>query len=191
MTTTLANLELGQLLPPSIRDDPTMSALGQAADPQLQAVAGFIALCLLLPRLDSLPDSILDQLAWQYHIEGYDKADTTARKREMVGQAIELHRYKGTPWAVETALSALGWPATVTEWFDYSGDAYKFKVSAEGNDRALTAETWAEIEAVINEWKNARSHLDAISITLSQVADGPVIGAACLAHEYVIIEPGD
>lgn len=49
----------------------------------------------------------------------------------MVKTSIAVHRKKGTPWAVETAVTAaLGnVETTVTEWYDYEGgQPYHFKV---------------------------------------------------------------
>ncbi|MDI5829798.1 phage tail protein, partial [Salmonella enterica subsp. enterica serovar Kentucky] len=45
----------------------------------------------------------------------------------VVLQAIELHKYKGTPWAVRRVLEILSLPGTISEWFEYGGKAYFFK----------------------------------------------------------------
>jgi hypothetical protein len=74
---------------------------------------------LLVYRIDSTPASALGFLGWQFDIlsplwqllvpRGSPSASATAANRVLVKQAIALHRVRGTPYALKTALSALGW----------------------------------------------------------------------------------
>lgn len=190
MAKAYQDIAFGDLLTPSIADDANVSAGAQSVDGPFKSVQADIGQVLILSRIDSLSEPILDRLAYRFHVEGWDKADSVERKRELIRSAVELHRYKGTPWAVKTALEALGWPAELAEWFEYSGDPYRFKVAIDASAKPPTATTWDDIESVINDWKNERSHLDEIAITVSRTSEVPVIASACVGHEHVIIEPG-
>jgi Phage tail protein (Tail_P2_I) len=76
---------------------------------------------LLVYRIDSVPAGALPFLAWQFDIlsplwqliaptSPSVEASATEAARDLVKLAIALHRVRGTPYAVKTALAALGWP---------------------------------------------------------------------------------
>ena len=109
-----------ELLPPSLKEDENLKALTEALDKQLQKIEEQIINVLIFPRIDEITDpEVLDLLAWQRHIEGYELAQSMEEKRSLIKRAIELHRYKGTPYAIKEVLRALGLEGEVKEWFEY------------------------------------------------------------------------
>ncbi len=56
------------------------------------------------------PVALLPWLAWALSVDEWDDAWTEGRKRAAVLQAVQLHRKKGTPWAVLRALEVHGYP---------------------------------------------------------------------------------
>lgn len=56
------------------------------------------------------PVQLLPWLAWALSVDEWSEAWTEAQKRAQVLESIALHRKKGTPWAVKTALAAIGYP---------------------------------------------------------------------------------
>ena len=119
---------------------------------------------------DTCPADLLPWLAWALSVDVWDAAWPEAKKRNVIKAAIEVHRYKGTPYAVETALEAMDLLAKVKEWPQYGGDPYKFKVEVDVIDAGLTEESVALIRTAVDKTKNARSHLDSIDIYLSVTA---------------------
>lgn len=118
----------------------------------------------------ALEEPLLDLLAWQLHVDNYDIARTYAERLEMVKTAIAVHRKKGTPWAVETAVTAaLGnVETTVTEWYDYEGgQPYHFKVLVTLFEQGIVADDINRARQIILETKNTRSHLDHLGITVA------------------------
>jgi len=103
----------------------------------------------------------LGSLGWQFHIEGWELARTIEDKRRLIKSAIELHKYKGTKYALLKVLEALDLEAQVKEWFEYGGEPYKFKVYVSS---IPSEELWEKLIHLINEYKNERSWLDAIGI---------------------------
>lgn len=97
------------------------SALLQAgiADDRSRALVRLIARLdeidlspLLVYRIDEFPADDLYLLAWQFHVlgdEGWNLAVTEADKRDLIRRAIEIHRYRGTPWSIRQALAAVGY----------------------------------------------------------------------------------
>ncbi|MDO5650563.1 MAG: phage tail protein [Moraxella sp.] len=83
----------------------------------------FLVLESLLKRLDNLPSYVLimliditpstalTALAEQFSLfgDGWEFAHTDDEKRELIKGAIEIHRHKGTPWAIKRTLSLLGY----------------------------------------------------------------------------------
>ena len=60
------------------------------------------------------PPHILPWLAWERHVDGWEYALNEDDQRALIKDSFELHRYKGTPWAVETALAKIGYPGSET-----------------------------------------------------------------------------
>ncbi|WP_041639434.1 phage tail protein [[Mannheimia] succiniciproducens] len=84
----------------------------------------FTALADLGKRLNSLdksqimtsftylvPTAFLELLAEKWSVTGYDGwllAESEDAKRKLIKRAVELHRYKGTPWAIREIIRQLG-----------------------------------------------------------------------------------
>lgn len=153
---------LQQILPSSIASDKTVQDIAKAISAKLQLINRQTELILLLPRLDELSEALIDELAWQYHVDFYDYQADIAKKRELVRSAIAWHRYKGTPAAVEEVCTAVFQSARVFEWWQYGGEPYHFQVRLieEGipDNRVID-----NLERAIQVIKNTRSWLDGLS----------------------------
>lgn len=67
---------------------------------------------------DTCPASLLPWLAWTLSVDEWEPTWTDAQKREVVKSSIEVHRRKGTVWAIRRALVAVGFgDATLIERF--------------------------------------------------------------------------
>ncbi|WP_051754565.1 phage tail protein I [Thermodesulfobacterium commune] len=146
-----------ELIQPSIK---LLAHLVESADPYFAKLLEETIKVLIYSRIDELPEEVLDTLGWQFHIEGFDQAQTVQEKRNLIKHAIELHRYKGTPYAVKKVFQALNLEAELSEWFDYNGDPYKFKVLVK--NIIQDEDTYLRLIELINEYKNVRSWLDVI-----------------------------
>ncbi len=110
---------------------------------------------------------------------------TEAAQRELLKNAIALHRFRGTPWSVKQALASLGWPTVSllegqTSW---GGVAYPsnqgwavFRVMidlAAGQGVSIGAASTAV--AAVNFFKPARAWLDSVWFAVPAITDaGPV-----------------
>jgi len=161
-----------EIAPPNLLNDPVIKAILSATDPELQKVKEQIINVIIYPRIDEIEDeSLLDLLAWQFHVEGYDLAKTVEEKRNLVKNAIELHRYKGTPYAVKKVLSTLNLGGVVREWFEYGGEPYRFKLDLFFEELVkhgitLTPEVQEKLLDLINSYKNERSHLEELKFNV-------------------------
>lgn len=90
-----------------IQTDKTYTAL---ADLGLRV--GQIDLSLMMTNfIDLVPNEFLQLLAEKWSVTGYDGwllAESDSAKRKLIKTAVELHRYKGTPWAIREIIRQLG-----------------------------------------------------------------------------------
>lgn len=167
-----------RILPSSISGDATVKEIVQAISGRLAQLGEQAELVLILPRLKKLPEEIVDELAWQYHVDFYDVAANITKKRELVRKAIARHRYKGTPAAVEEVCSAAFDTAEVVEWYEYGGEPYHFRVRMV--QESIPDETaMAEMVKAVNSAKNTRSWLDSLVFCYRPKGTVCVAGAVC------------
>lgn len=146
-------------LPSSIANDPNYQALNRLLD-QWQDLD---LTKLLIYWLDDVDASALPHLAKQFHVlglEGWDFATTEAEKRALLKQAVELHRYKGTPWAVRQGIKRIHPDLDIEEWFDYGGNPYRFRIRYNGQNVTLTIAQALKLYYTIESLKNLRSKLE-------------------------------
>ncbi|WES91238.1 phage tail protein [Dickeya fangzhongdai] len=93
-------------LPPVIASDVSLSALANLAGrfDELNLDA------LIVYLVDIVNESALDALAEQFSLkgDGWELAESDDARRAMIKAAIELHRFKGTPWAIRQVFRGLG-----------------------------------------------------------------------------------
>jgi P2-related tail formation protein len=169
---------------------------------------------ILVYRLDSVPDSALLFLAWQFDlvapqwqlgaqlsesidairtIDGLTVIDTLSSAggaagpsdfdslRELLKVAIPLHRTRGTPYAIKTALKPLGWPiVTLIEGQDaWGGTSYpanegwavfRAQLNLSPGQSVETIDMTRAI-AAINFFKPVRAWLDSLWFIGVPIAD--------------------
>lgn len=152
-------MDRDELLQPSLQGDSRMENLARL-------IAGLSALPVSVPIVnlfDLVDASALASLAEQFHVmgdEGWNLAGTEAARRALLREAIELHRHKGTRWAVRRALEVvLAHSVTVREWFEYEGKPFFFRVRFDVGG-GLDENALGEVFRLIHENKNVRSWLE-------------------------------
>lgn len=123
---------------------------------------------LLVYSIDNVDADALPALAKQFDVLGYKGmrlAQTEQDQRNLIKRAIELHRYKGTIWAVKEAMKAVGFKdLTLIEHVD--GHWAKFRVVLLNENVGITASSITDLIAMINEYKNTRSLLVDVRIDI-------------------------
>ena len=168
---------LKKLLPISIAGDEKFQAIADACDAELEKVYENAEIPAILSRIDQLPEPVLDLLAWQFHIEGWELASSIDEKRALIKSAIELHRYKGTKWAIKKVLEVLNLSGDIKEWFEYGGEPYCFRITTDISERKYV--DTPKLLELINSYKNVRSWVEALIVTLA--AAGKVDAAVASA----------
>lgn len=177
-----------RLLPSSIRDAST-DAMAVLIDR-----TGTVDITpLLVYLIDNVAASALPHLAEQFSVTGYDGwalANGETDRRELIKQAIELHRHKGTGWAVKQAIAALGFAGEISEWFEYGGDPYRFRVSVIIPDGLPAPDNYLNsLPGIVDEYKSVRSHCDKITVSFAQPAGGVYIASASVVGMIITTQP--
>lgn len=159
----LKDISMLDILPPNLLTDKKIRVITEALDAELHEITKCIKHCQLYSRIDELPEDVIDLLAWQFHVDFYEPIGMNIKtKRKLVKESIAWHRIKGTPAAVEMMLSStFGRSAKVSEWYEYGGEPYHFKVSVK-TKKFPTMESLGLAKQGVLAAKNTRSVLDSI-----------------------------
>ncbi|HBI7614752.1 TPA: phage tail protein I [Escherichia coli] len=177
------------LPPPPLASDERFLILANIA---AERFAQLDLTALMVYLVDLVDASALPALAEQFHVQGLEGWLFTTderEKRELIKQAIELHKYKGTIWAVRRVLEILSLPGTISEWFEYGGKAYFFKVDIELVDKGMDENLFNNLVELIHEYKNTRSKLEALIVWIINQSAIPVIGCALYGGELTSVLP--
>lgn len=111
--------------------------------------------------IDKLSETEIDYLLWEYHVDYVGEDTTIENKRELVKIAVVAHFNKGTLGSVKAICKILFGNAEIKEWFEYGGRPGYFKISTLGELKSQI--DFSKVLDVVNEYKNERSWLDAIT----------------------------
>ena len=147
---------------------------------------------------DSCPLSLLPWLAWAFSVDEWDDRWPEHIKRQVVRNSFAVHRYKGTPYAVQEALDSLNIKTHLREWWAPDGDQTPGTMTVvalinenltDNDDGLITREMLDQVIRVIKSARRGVIHFDvelglslAESLALS-AATGPAIGVS--EHDFV------
>lgn len=172
------------LLPSSISYDQNIMSLARAVNEEIEQFITKIPTVLLWPAISVLEEPLLTHLGFMLHVDWWDEAWTLEAKRLFLFRQILLHRRKGTPWAVEEAVSLVYGPARLREWFQYGGPPGCFLVDLEILETGLSQDDVNKIVWMIGKYKRKSQHI--CGLTFSAVTSGPVFLGAALETETMI-----
>lgn len=152
---------LKDIMPQNLLADDGVRNAAEAIDTELKKVSELYKECLLISRIDELPSDVINSLARQWHVDFYDDTLPIETRRKLVKQSIAWHKIKGTKAAVEEVVQAAFNSGRVSEWFDYGGSAYHFRVDIIASED-IDTEAIAQVTKAINSTKNTRSWLDSM-----------------------------
>ena len=165
-------VKLEDIMPSSLTGDQNVLDTARSLDEEMRLVTGATREALILPRLDELDERIIDMLAWEYHVDFYELADTPEKKRNLVRDTIMWHMKKGTKYAIVKSLENLGIDAEYSNWYEYGGQPYCFRVKAhvkaEYYERTSDYEALvANIRRAVEDSKAARSWLESLYVDMN------------------------
>lgn len=173
-------------LPESLNRD-NLREVAQVIDEKLHELDALNELICLYPRVDELSSELVDALAIHFHVDFYDQNLSLDKRRALVKNSIRWHMKKGTKAAVEEMVQTVFEGGRVTEWFEYNGEPYHFKIDlleAPG----ISQENIDTVVRLVKAVKNTRSWLD--SVGFFRKITGPVyMGGAPMIHKSYSVGP--
>ncbi len=136
------------------------------------------------------PVALLPWLAWALSVDEWESDWPEAIKRSVIAGSMEIHRHKGTPWAVEQALILAGMPfARVQEWFEYAGTPGHFKVVVDIEGEVVSGAEEAKLLRYINSAKRKSAWLDVLEYNFSVASAVPVYAIGLQSSEVITVNP--
>lgn len=153
-------LDIYRLYPPVLKKDKTFAALGDTISEELVKNRALADKATIYAAVDSLPEEVLDMLAYDLKVEWYEYNAPVKNKRTAIKECILVHKFKGTKYAVETAMRSMYDKVAVSEWFEYGGEPYHFRIAiyASTNDAGKRSRIIGKLQYA----KNLRSVLDEV-----------------------------
>ena len=153
------------LLPPALQSDKDIQVAAQVLDKRYNALPNTIDKLSFMaqPTTDS---NLLDVIAYDLHVDFFDKTFPIEMKQELIDESEELHRIKGTGLAVEKLITIVFGEGFVEEWFEYGGKPFHFRVLT-NNDEVTTVRAQEFIQA-LNSVKRKTAILDSVTIIQSE-----------------------
>lgn len=167
-------------LPQVLQDDESMAALAKSVASVLEKRKGEIRTIAIYPRIEELPEDLLDILAKDFKVDWWDKGYSLETKREILKTSWHTHRILGTKEAVTTALRALYDQFEVKEWWEYGGEPGYFKVETHSFQLICELDKFiARLSAV----KRLSAHLEKVNV----IADVSQVVGVGIAEKFTIV----
>jgi P2-related tail formation protein len=151
--------------------------------PLWQTVAPVISSVDTITNVDALID--IDTLTEAPSVAGIQQSVAIAAERALIKMAIQLHRFRGTPWSIKSALTTLGWVSVSilegqNSWGGIQYPANEgwavFRVMIQLQPGQTIDPSAPDIAtAAINFFKPARSLLDSLFFVLPPALDAAPI----------------
>lgn len=159
----LGSVDLLALQTAAMKQDPTTKAMSAAVTPELNKVSGQINKCLITSRINELSEDVLDELAFEYHVDWYDYTASIEVKRALIKNSDKVHMYLGTDWAVEQVVQDYFGDGKVENWYEYDGgEPGHFRIVT--NNAAVTGDAVQKLITVLRKVKRKSAWLDEIIV---------------------------
>ena len=161
---TVQDLKLTDIAAKSTLTDETTKWIYESIDYAIKQQKNRIISKFFLD-IDKLSETEIDYLLWEYHVDYVGENASLESKRELVKIAVIAHFNKGTLGSVKAICKILFGNAEIKEWFEYGGRPGYFKISTLGELK--DEKDYLKVLDVVNEYKNERSWLEALTFERS------------------------
>jgi len=144
-------------LPTFLQTDPTIMAIAESIAETLSEMPETVDNARIYPKIDELPEDLIDLLAYDFKIDWWDLDYSIEQKRQILKESWHVHRTLGTKHAVETAISAIYSNTYVSEWFQYGGPVFEFTLHIDATYELVDPEKHQRVLDRLEFYKNLRS----------------------------------
>ena len=171
--------EIKDILPGNLMKDPAAQAFSFALREGTRLLNRYTQLCYVYCSIDTAPNDVLDLLAKELRTQYYSDDLELDVKRGLVRNTLIWYMTAGTPAAVEELVSIVFGEGEVSEWFEYGGKPYWFKIKT---NAILTEDINTFFSNMIRKVKNTRSHIEAIEI--HRIIEQTIYAGVCCVPRY-------
>lgn len=171
--------EIKDILPANLMEDLAAQAFSYALREGTRLLNRYTQLCYVYCSIDTAPNDVVDLLAKELRTQYYSDALELDVKRGLVRNTLIWYMTAGTPAAVEELVGIVFGEGEVSEWFEYGGKPYWFKIKT---NAILTEDMNTFFSDMIRRVKNTRSHIEAIEI--HRTIEQTIYAGACCAPQY-------
>lgn len=162
----LRSASIIDFLPPSLRTDPEVLALALALDPELQEVSEAIVNAIILPRIDNLDETILDELAWAFRFDRLQIWDvaTIEGKRALLKNVFAIRKKSGTRFAVRRVFDLMELVGQVVEWFEEDAAPGTYRLRLFVDEVGITLLQLIQISELTHRFARASAQLSEFAV---------------------------
>lgn len=176
-------------LPAVLQQDRSVHALAEGAAEELSKLPSEVDQLTIYPRIDTLPEDLLDILAQDFKVDWWDYNYTLAEKRQTLKDSFLVHRRLGTKWAIQTALSAIYPDSTVEPWFTYGGDPYYFRLCINTGNKPTDFEQQNRVLELAKCYQGLRDRMDEIRYTVEAEKPDTIRCGGCFSGAVILCLP--
>jgi phage tail P2-like protein len=182
------DLSLRDFLPESISFDPEIVAISLALDPELRSVGAAIIEAVIMPRIDEVPELILDELAWAFRLDRLQIWDvaTVAGKRALLANIFAIRKKSGTRFAVRRVFDLMSLVGEVVEWFEEAADPYTYRIRLFVDEVGITLSQLVQVDELVNRFARAGARLAELAIESDRVAPVLIYPAVTIGRHTTI-----
>lgn len=136
-------------------------------------------------QIDELPEELIDILIHDFKVDWCDESYTLEEKRNTLKESWYVHRRLGTTAAVKTAISAIYPDTLVSEWWEYGGKPYHFRLLINSTFDKVQPDKHHRVIEMVNYYKNLRSVLDTVEYYDAGATASQFLGAAFIGGAIV------
>ena len=129
--TSLRDSQIADILPDILKYRPDVQAVSYAIRMQIARIYDLSQRCRMLAGIDAIGEDVLDLLAIELQSIYYDTSLPIDKKRDIIRSTLRWYWYGGTKASVEDYIRVIFGGGSVTEWYEYGGSPYTFRVDAE------------------------------------------------------------
>ena len=171
--------QITDILPRNLMQEPAAQAFSAAVREGTRLLYKYMQVCYIYCSIETAPEPVIDLLAKELRTQYYSDAMELDVKRGLVRNTLIWYMTSGTPAAVEELVSIVFGEGEVSEWFEYGGQPYWFKIKT---NAVLTEDMNTFFSDMIRRVKNTRSHIEAIEI--HRTIEQTIYAGACCAPQY-------
>ncbi len=152
---------LSDILPHSLLGTVDMDAYAMTLRDAIRIILGMSEKTMVYYNFDKQSEKIVDLMALEWRTQFYDGEMELERKKELVKNTLPWYLIAGTDGAVNGLLETLFGNGRIVPWYEYGGQPYHAKVSA---NIEYSEDIMEKFDTMLHKVKKASTILDEIEM---------------------------